>query len=494
MGAASATAGRTSSTGSDEGAQKARRREGRRPEPDEGSVRRPPPVLGPDAKPEPTATLPPGGGRPIGSMTFSARRLKRTRPVGRAAGARSSASAEGKGLDLFDKCRRFDRAQRLMASGLYPYFRAIDESNCTRVTIDGHELVMIGSNNYLGLTHDPRVVAAAQEAIQRYGTSCTGSRFLNGTLTLHEELEDRLAKFLGFPACVIFSTGFQVNLGVISAIAGKDDVIFCDKENHASILDACRLSHAEVRRFRHNDIDDLETKLEACEPDCGKLIVVDGVYSMVGQIAKIPQIIALARRFDARVMIDDAHSLGVLGARGTGTLEHFGLRGLESGVDIVSGTFSKSLASLGGFVVGDRDVIHYIQHIARSLIFSASCSPSNAAAALAALDILESEPERLRRLWDNVHWMKKGLDDLGYDTMGSQTPIIPLKVGGEHETFQFAMELYDNGVFVNPVVPPGTPIGLVRTSYMATHTEEDLAGALAVFRKLAHRVDAATSP
>ncbi|MEZ6194275.1 MAG: pyridoxal phosphate-dependent aminotransferase family protein [Planctomycetota bacterium] len=396
-------------------------------------------------------------------------------------------------MDLFDKCRKFERAKALQQSGLYPYFRPIDESNCTRVKIDGHELVMVGSNNYLGLTHDPRVVASAKAAIDEYGSSCTGSRFLNGTINLHEELEQELADFLGFPACVIFSTGFQVNLGVISAIAGKDDIIFCDKENHASILDACRLSLAEVKRFRHNDVEDLDRKLAASDPDAGKLVVVDGVFSMVGQIADVPAIVEVAQRHGARVMVDDAHGVGVLGEEGSGTLEHFGLRGAGHGVDIVGGTFSKSLASLGGFVVASEEVIHYVKHIARSLMFSASCSPPNAAAALTALRILRSEPERLRRLWSNVDRMKTGLDEMGYDTMGSKTPIIPLKVGGEPETFLFAKALYDAGVFVNPVVPPGAPIGLVRTSYMATHADEDLTFALGVFERLASRVATATN-
>ncbi|MEE9391820.1 MAG: pyridoxal phosphate-dependent aminotransferase family protein [Planctomycetota bacterium] len=393
-------------------------------------------------------------------------------------------------MDLFDKCGKFRRAKDLIDAGVYPYFRAIDESNCTRVTIDGHELVMIGSNNYLGLTHDPRVVEASVEATRKYGTSCTGSRFLNGTLSLHEELESELADFLGFEACAIFSTGFQVNLGVISAIASKNDVIFCDRENHASILDACRMSLADTKRYRHNDLADLEEKLQLAKPEAGKLIVVDGVFSMVGQIVDLPGLIALAKKYGARIMIDDAHSVGVLGKTGSGTIEHFGMRGASSGVDLVGGTFSKSLASLGGFVVGNTEAIHFIRHVARSLMFSASCSPSNTAAALEAVRIIRSEPERLKRLWANVDKMKTGLDALGYDTMNSTTPIIPIKIGGETETFAFAKELYEAGVFVNPVVPPGAPIGMVRTSYMATHSAAELDQALAIFRKLAHRVDA----
>ncbi|MCB9832348.1 MAG: pyridoxal phosphate-dependent aminotransferase family protein [Planctomycetes bacterium] len=396
-------------------------------------------------------------------------------------------------MDLFDKCRRFDRARKLIEADLYPFFRPASGSDCTHATYEGRDLVMIGSNNYLGLTHHPRVVAAAKEAIDRFGTSCTGSRFLNGTLELHVELEDALAEFMRYPAAVTFSTGFQVNLGVIAAIAGKGDIVFCDKENHASILDACRLTFAEVKRFRHEDMEDLENKLKAAPEEVGKLIVVDGVFSMLGRITNLPEIIRLARQYDARVMVDDAHGVGVLGERGMGTLEHFGLEGPDCGVDIVTGTFSKSLASLGGFVVANEDVIHYIKHIARSLMFSASISPPNAASALMALRIMQDEPQHLLNLWKNVNKMKSGLDALGFDTMGSRTPIIPIKVGDELETFQFAKRLFEAGLFVNPVVPPGAPVGLVRTSYMASHTEADLDFALGVFGKLAAHADVAAN-
>ncbi len=393
-------------------------------------------------------------------------------------------------MDLFDKCRRFDRARQLQEADLYPYFRPTSSSTCNRVTIEGRELVMIGSNNYLGLTHDPRVLAAAKSALDRFGSSCTGSRFLNGTLSLHEELEELLASFLRYPAAVTFSTGFQVNLGVIASIAGKGDIVFCDKENHASILDACRLTYADVKRFRHGDMEDLERKLKAAKPEAGKLIVVDGVFSMLGGISNMPAIIKLAREYGARVMVDDAHSVGVLGERGRGTTEHFGLSGPDSGVDIVTGTFSKSLASLGGFVVASEEVIHFIKHMARSLMFSASISPPNVASATTALKILESEPEHLVSLRRNVAKMKKGLDELGFDTMGSQTPIIPIRVGDEFETFKFAKRIFEEGLFVNPVVPPAAHVGLVRTSYMASHTEEDLDFTLRVFGKLAAHANA----
>lgn len=278
---------------------------------------------------------------------------------------------------------------------------------------------------------------------------------------------------------------------MIACIAGKGDIVFCDKDNHASIIDACRLTYADVKRFRHADMEDLERKLKAAKPEAGKLIVVDGVFSMLGGITNLPEIVRLARQYGARVMVDDAHSVGVLGEGGRGTTEHFGLLGPDSGVDIVTGTFSKSLASLGGFVVASEEVIHFIKHMARSLMFSASISPPNVASALTALKILEKEPEHLIRLRKNVSKMKKGLDDLGYDTMGSQTPIIPIRVGGELETFKFAKRIFEEGLFVNPVVPPAAFVGLVRTSYMASHTQEDLDFTLGVFAKLASRANVA---
>ncbi|MCA9321388.1 MAG: pyridoxal phosphate-dependent aminotransferase family protein [Planctomycetes bacterium] len=396
-------------------------------------------------------------------------------------------------MDLFDKCHRFDRAKKLIDADLYPYFRAIGESGCTRVTVEGRDLVMIGSNNYLGLTHHPRVIEAARQALDDYGSSCTGSRFLNGTLALHEELEERLSRFMQYPACVTFPTGFQVNLGVIAAVAGKDDIIFCDKENHASILDACRLSYAEVRRFRHGDMEDLETKLSSASPDAGKLVVVDGVFSMLGRITELPEVVRIAKKYGARVMVDDAHGVGVLGKHGRGTTEYFGMNGPGGGVDIVTGTFSKSLASIGGFVVANEEVIHFIKHIARSLMFSASVSPPNAASALAAIDVIETEPDILTRLWRNVGKMKRGLDGMGFDTMGSATPIIPINIGGELETFKVARGLYESGLFVNAVVPPGAPRGLIRTSYMAAHSDEELDFALKVFQQLASRVKVAAN-
>lgn len=397
---------------------------------------------------------------------------------------------ESEGLDIFEKCSRFDRARNLLDSGLYPYFRPISNSEGTRVEIDGRQLLMVGSNNYLGLTHEPRVKNAAAEAIRTYGTSCTGSRFLNGTTDLHIELENKLAEFLGYPACITFPTGFAANLGAITALASKGDVIFCDRENHASIVDACRLATADVRRYRHGNLEELEEKLINTPDNVGKLIVVDGVYSMVGRIADVPAVSALAQKYGARFIVDDAHGVGVLGDGGRGTSSHFGMLGPDKGVDVVIGTFSKSLASLGGFVVGSEEVIHFVKHIARSLMFSASVSPPNAAAALTALNIIDAEPERLQRLRDNVRFMKTNLDALGLDTMGSETPIIPIRVGDEKLVFQLTRELFEQGIFVNPVVPPGSSVGLLRTSYMATHEQSDLQQALDTFGELADRLAA----
>jgi 8-amino-7-oxononanoate synthase len=375
-----------------------------------------------------------------------------------------------------------------MANGYYPYFRAIEESNATEVRIQGRKMVMVGSNNYLGLTHHPHVIERVKRAVDKYGSGCTGSRFLNGTIDLHEELEARLAKFMNREAVQTFSTGFQTNLGVIATIVGKNDVIFCDRENHASILDACRLSFGETRKFRHNDAADLERLLAACEDDCGKLIVVDGVFSMLGDIAILPEIVRLAKKYSARVFVDDAHSIGVLGANGRGTAEHFGL---DADVDLVMGTFSKSFASIGGFIAGPKDVIHYLRHHSRPLMFSASIPPSAAAAALAALDVIEAEPERRDRLWQITHRMKESLGRLGFDTGKTETPIIPLIVGDEIKTIAFCQALFDNGVFANPVIAPGVPPGkdLIRTSYIATHTDAELSFVLEVVERLGRQFE-----
>ena len=390
-------------------------------------------------------------------------------------------------VDLFDKCRRFVKARDLEASGLYPYFRAIHDSEATQVRIDGRTLIMVGSNNYLGLTHHPHVVEAARRAVERFGSSCTGSRFLNGTLALHEELERRLARFMKREAALTFSTGFQVNLGAISALVGKNDTIYCDRDNHASIIDGCRLSFGEIKKFKHNDDQDLERLLSDPADRGGKLIVVDGVFSMFGDIADLPKLVALKKRYGARLYVDDAHSIGVLGKNGRGTAEHFGL---ERETDLVMGTFSKSFASLGGFVAGDEDVIHFIKHHARSLIFSAAIAPASAAAVIAALDVIEGEPERRRRLWENAEFMRRGFREIGFAIAASQTPIIPVIIGDQAKTFLFWKELFEEGVFANPITSPAVPLGkdLIRTSYMATHTREQLEQVLDTFERVGRRL------
>ncbi len=375
-----------------------------------------------------------------------------------------------------------------MASGYYPYFRALAANECTRARVDGKEMIMVGSNNYLGLTHDPRVVAAAEDAVRRFGTSCTGSRFLNGTLEMHEELERKLAKFLNKDAALVFSTGFQANLGAISAIVGKGDVIFCDRENHASIIDGCRLSFGDIKKFRHDDLADLRRLLEQTPAASGKIIIVDGVFSMNGSITDLPGVLSLAKEFGARILVDDAHGLGTIGATGRGTLEHYGLMANdENEVDLVTGTFSKSLASLGGFVAGPESVIHYIKHSARSMIFSASATPASTASALTALEILDAEPQRVARLKTICDRIRREFNHLGYDTMGSQTPIVPVMIGDDWDTFVFWKNLTERGVFANPVVPPATPAGtgLIRTSYMATHEDRDIDRVVEVFGELA---------
>jgi len=389
--------------------------------------------------------------------------------------------------DLFDKCRQFTAAREVMAMGIYPYFRVISSAPGTVVTVDGKELLMIGSNNYLGLTNHPKVVEAAANATRKFGSGCTGSRFLNGTLDLHVELEDRLAKFMKRPAALIFSTGFQTNLGTISCIVGRSDTIYADRANHASLVDGCRLSFGRTIKFAHNDMADLERILQTSVNGGGRLIVVDGVFSMEGDIAKLPDIVRLAREFGARVMIDDAHSIGVLGEGGRGTAEHFGL---IDDTDLVMGTFSKSFASLGGFIAGEEDVIHFIKHFSRELIFSASMPPGSVASCLAALDIIESEPERRTRLWEITHRMHREYKNLGFNIGVTETPIIPIYIGEDILTFQFWRELTDAGIFANPIVSPAVPPGhsLIRTSYTATHTDEQLDFVLETFAKVGKKL------
>jgi len=391
-----------------------------------------------------------------------------------------------KAADIFEKCSRFDKAKELISRGIYPYFRVIESAQDPEIIMNGRRMIMIGSNNYLGLTNHPKVKEAAIDAIKKYGTGCAGSRFLNGTLTIHVELEEKLARFMRKEAALVFSTGFQVNLGVISALAGKDDVIIIDKMDHASIIDGCRLSFGEVKKFRHNDMNDLERVLREYESK-DKLIVVDGVFSMEGDIARLPEIITLAKSYGARVMVDDAHGIGVLGQTGRGTAEHFGL---EDEVDLIMGTYSKSLASIGGFIAGSTDVIHYIKHTARSLIFSASPPPASVASVSAALDIIENEPERRKALWRNTNKMFKGFTELGFEVGPSQTPIIPIVVNDNENAFVMAMMLQEEGIFANVAVSPAVPNGraLIRTSYMATHTEEQLDKVLMAFEKVGKRM------
>lgn len=382
--------------------------------------------------------------------------------------------------DLFDKAKNYTRAKEAMEAGLYPFFRALSEPEGTTATFEGKEVVMIGSNNYLGLTTDPRVREASAEAVRRYGTSVTGSRFLNGTLDLHLELDAKLAKFVGKEAALVFPTGYQTNVGTISALVAKGDYVIIDKDAHASIVDGCFMARGEMKRFKHNDIDDLDRVLAGLPDDAGKLVVIDGVYSMGGDIAPLPEIVAVCKKHGARVLVDDAHGIGVTG-KGHGTSHHFGL---TDEVDLIMGTFSKSFASIGGFIAGSAEVVHYIQHNARSLIFSAALPAANVMAVLKALEIIQEEPERIDRLWENASYMRDGLRDLGYDVGPSNTPIVPVIIGDDFRTMIAWHALINEGVYTNPVGPPGVPPNqsLLRTSYMATHRREHLDRALAGFK------------
>lgn len=389
-------------------------------------------------------------------------------------------------MDLFAKCSDFTIAREAIAAGIYPYFIPLSENEGTEAEYQGRRLIMCGSNNYLGLTTHPRVRQAAKEAIERYGTSCTGSRFLNGTLEMHEELERQLADYVGKDAALVFSTGMQVNLGTISALVGRGDVVILDKEDHASIVDGALLSFGETKRFRHNDLADFERVLASIPDGKGKLVVVDGVFSMEGDLAPLPEMIPLCKKYGARLMVDDAHGMGVMGG-GRGTAAHFGL---TDEVDLIMATFSKSFASLGGFIAGDDDVIHYIKHHARSLIFSASIPASNAAASLAALQVMKEEPERVARLSQIAERMRNDFQKLGFNTGNSCTPVIPIIIGDDMKTVFAWRQLFDNGVFVNPVIPPGVAQGrqLLRTSYMATHTDEQLDQVIDTFERVGKEI------
>ncbi len=385
-------------------------------------------------------------------------------------------------MSIFDKCYEFTRADEAIAMGIYPYFTPIQEVKGNEVVVEGKKMLMVGSNNYLGLLDHPKVMKAAQDAVQKYGVATCGSRFLNGTLDIHIELEERLAKFTGKETALAFSTGFQTNQGIISTLVGRDEAILTDRMVHASIVDACRLSYGNVYKYKHNDMDDLERQLSSLGKNTGRLIVVDGVYSMEGDLTNLPGVVELAKKYNAKIMVDDAHGFGVMGKNGRGTCEHFGV---EDDVDLVMGTFSKSFASLGGFVAGDKKVISYIKHFARALIFSASITPASVAAVLAALDIIESEPERRERLWSITKKMKARIQDLGYNTGPTETPIIPLIIGADELAFMFWKLIKDEGLFTNPVIYPAVPKGraLIRTSYSATHSDEQLDRVIATFEK-----------
>jgi 8-amino-7-oxononanoate synthase len=382
-------------------------------------------------------------------------------------------------MDIFEKCHEFTAAKVAMEMGIYPYFIPLQENEGTEAICQGKRMIMCGSNNYLGLTTHPKVRQAALDAINRYGTSCTGSRFLNGTLELHHQLEHELAEYVGKEATLIFSTGMQVNLGVISSLVSRGDFVILDKDDHASIVDGAKLSYGECKRFRHNDMDDLDRVLSKLPPDKGKLVVVDGLYSMGGDIAPLPEMVPICRKYGARLMVDDAHAMGVLGG-GRGTAAHFNM---TDEIDLIMSTFSKSFASLGGFIAGDEPIIHYIKHHARSVIFSASIPPANTAAALAALHVIQEEPERIQRLTAIGDKMRYEYRRMGFNIGTSVSPIIPILIGGDLRTILVWKRLFDLGVFVNPVLTPAVPEGqqLLRTSYMATHTDAQLDHVLEIF-------------
>ncbi len=384
---------------------------------------------------------------------------------------------------LFEKCRQFTKAREVEAAGLYPYFKPISESEDTVVTIEGKKRIMLGSNNYLGLTHHPKVLEAAERALKRYGSGCTGSRFLNGTLDLHGQLEQAIAEFLGKESCLVFSTGYSANLGLIAGLVSRNDVVYLDKLDHASIVDGAKLSYGETVRFRHNNLPSLESKMERDLGDRAALIIVDGVYSMEGDIADVPGLLQIARKFGAALAVDDAHSLGVLGPKGDGTAAHFGL---SDEVDLIAGTFSKSLASIGGFVAAPESVTHFLRHHSRPLMFTASLPPANTAGVLAALEVLQSEPERRARLWENTHRLQDGFRSLGFDIGPTQTPIVPVLIGSMERTFMFWRKVYDAGVFTNPVAPPAVAATecRLRTSLMATHTPDQIDYCLETFAKI----------
>lgn len=392
-------------------------------------------------------------------------------------------------MDIFAKCTQSELVKRAIdakENDLYPYFLPLEGTEGTEVVVDDRCIIMIGSNNYLGLTTHPKVREATKQAVDQYGTSCTGSRFLNGTLRLHQELEQRLAAFVGKEAALVFSTGMQTNLGAISALVGRGDYVIIDRDCHASIVDGCRLGLGTIKRFRHNDMQHLERILSELPDSAGRMVIVDGVYSMGGDIAPLDKIVPICKKYDARLYVDDAHSLGVLG-NGRGTGPHFGL---ADDVDLVMGTFSKSFASIGGFIAGDADIINFIQYQARPFMFSASLPAHNAMTVMTALEIMETEPGYVEQLWDNGRKMLLGLKELGYNTGATETPIIPIIIGEDNPTLLTWKMLFEHGLYTNPVLSPAVPLGqsLLRTSYMATHTEEQLDRALDIFAKVGRQL------
>lgn len=391
-------------------------------------------------------------------------------------------------MDVLKKCTDYTLHKEMRERALYPYYREISSAQDPIVTICGQKVVMLGSNNYLGLTNHPHVKEASAAALARYGTGCAGSRLLNGTLEIHNELEARIARFMQAPAVLTFSTGYQVNVGVLSSLLGRQDVAILDAMDHASIIDGVRLGFGRSVKYKHNDMEDLESKLSNVPDEKGKLIVVDGVFSMEGDLANLPAIVDLKNRYGARLLVDDAHGLGVFGDHGRGSPEHFGL---EHEVDLVMGTFSKSLATVGGFIAAESEVVDYIRHHARTGIFSAAMPPSAAAAVIAAIDIIEAEPERRKQLWESTRYMKKELDGMGFETGESDSPVIPIVVGEDITSFAMSMRLLEEGVFVNPVISPAVPPGqaMIRTSYMATHERDHLDRALEGLSKVGREFD-----
>ncbi|MEJ6806476.1 MAG: pyridoxal phosphate-dependent aminotransferase family protein [Saprospiraceae bacterium] len=389
---------------------------------------------------------------------------------------------------LKQKMKAYDRPQKVAAAGLYPFFRIIESEQDTEVTINGEQVLMFGSNSYLGLTTHPALKEASKSAIDKYGSGCAGSRFLNGTLDLHIELEEKLAKFVGKESALVFSTGFQVNLGVISSIPGRHDYIIMDDLDHACIIDGARLSFAKTLKYRHNDMESLEKILQKCKEDSIKLIAVDGVFSMEGDLANLPEIVKLAKKYKANIFVDDAHGIGVMGKLGAGTADHFGL---TNDVDMIMGTFSKSLASIGGFVAADNDTINYLKHNARSLIFSASIAPANAASVIAAIDLIQQEPERIEKLWINTYYAMDRLNAAGFDIGHTVTPIIPIYIRDNAKTFMLTKMLLEQGIFVNPIVTPAVSneSSLIRYSLMATHSIDQIDESIDKITAIAKKLD-----